>query len=320
MARPIPSSSRTVNRSIWRVPATKTDSSAATETIPPVGPVAPHAPRTTASTHTRPVTSAPDRLRPEGTPGPSGRSIHSDRTFDHDLTPDPTAPDPRCSGHRDFPHHLRHGHPIMTAATPFVKHYPDARRAAAARVHRDWLATLDCGVPLPALVSATPHHLEFEHLGDHLGDHQPGPDDLEMLARALGELHAAAHTKYLHTAQHDVPFPGPNGLVIADFLLTDTGVAIIDFDDLTLAPFGYDLAKLIVSTAMTYGRLDLRTVDHVLDIYNTLTATGGNTTCSAQQLRAYAEFHHLCTVRYLHRNGYRYAWPDVRPWRAVASR
>jgi hypothetical protein len=234
----------------------------------------------------------------------------------------------------------------MTAAT-FVKYYPDARRAAAARAHRDWLATLDCGVLLPALVSATPRHLEFEHLGDH----QPGPDDLGILAHALGELHAAAHTKYLHTAQHEVPFTAPNGLVIADFvtprramldrsplraaglpvafykdanirnfLLTDTGVAIIDFDDLTLAPFGYDLAKLIVSTAMTYGRLDLRAVDHALDIYNTLTATAGGTTCSAQQLRAYAEFHHLCTVRYLNRNGYRYAWPDVRPWRAGASR
>ena len=36
-------------------------------------------------------------------------------------------------------------------------------------------------------------------------------------------------------------------------LVTPSGPALVDFDDLTLAPFGYDLAKLVVSTAMTFG-------------------------------------------------------------------
>ena len=32
-------------------------------------------------------------------------------------------------------------------------------------------------------------------------------------------------------------------------------IAVVDFDDLTLAPFGYDLAGLLVTASMTYGRL-----------------------------------------------------------------
>ena len=41
-----------------------------------------------------------------------------------------------------------------------------------------------------------------------------------------------------------------------NFLITPDGLPVtIDFDDLTLAPFGYDLAKLVVTLAMTYGAL-----------------------------------------------------------------
>ncbi|MGH3980276.1 MAG: phosphotransferase [Pseudonocardiaceae bacterium] len=228
----------------------------------------------------------------------------------------------------------------MTTAT-FVKHYEDPQRSAAARAHRDWLAALDCPVRMPELHAASTNQLVFEHLGYR----QPGPDDLGVLARALGTLHAAAHTSQLHAARLDVPFTTSGGLVITDFvtprrelldrmpvpwmglpvafykdanirnfLLTDTGAAIVDFDDLTLAPFGYDLAKLIVSTAMTHGHLDPDAVEAALEVYNTHIAEAGDTACPSERLRAYAEFHHLCTVRYLHRNGYRHAWPDVRPW------
>jgi Ser/Thr protein kinase RdoA (MazF antagonist) len=103
---------------------------------------------------------------------------------------------------------------------------------------------------------------------------------------------------------------------IRNFLLTDDGVAVIDFDDLTLAPFGYDLAKLIVSTAMTHGRLDPHEVELALETYNTHTAqVDPQTTCSMRRLRFYAEFHHQLTERYLGRNGYHHSWPEVRPWR-----
>ncbi|MGH3754923.1 MAG: phosphotransferase, partial [Pseudonocardiaceae bacterium] len=182
----------------------------------------------------------------------------------------------------------------MTTAV-FVKRYRDPDRAAAARVHLEWLAKLGCGVRLPALRSAGSHHLVFEHLGDS----RPGPDDLGALAEALGRLHAAAWTRHLRSARLDEPFPAPGGLVISDFvtarrkalhrmpmpaaglpvaiykdanirnfLLTDTCVALVDFDDLTLAPFGYDLAKLVVTTAMTHGPLDPRRLEAALEVYN----------------------------------------------------
>lgn len=195
---------------------------------------------------------------------------------------------------------------------------------------------------MPTLRSATARELVFEHLGSR----QPNADDLSVLAAALGRLHAAAYTRQLHAARLDKPFAVPCGLIIMDFvtprrqaltriplpvnglpaalykdanirnfLLTDNGVAIVDFDDLTLAPFGYDLAKLIVSTAMTHGQLDPSEVEFALKIYNTHTAQAGrDTTCALPQLRAYAEFHHRLTARYLHRNGYRHPWPEVRPW------
>jgi hypothetical protein len=198
-------------------------------------------------------------------------------------------------------------------------------------------------VRLPALRSATAQELVF----DDLGSRHPTLDDLSHVAAALGRLHAVAYRRDLHAARLDKPFPTPGGLVISDFmtprrialertplpvigrpvalykdanirnfLLTDDGVAIIDFDDLTLAPFGYDLAKLIVSTAMTHGPLDPHEVELALETYNTHTAQAGpQTTCSMRHLRVYAEFHHQLTARYLGRNGYRHSWPEVRPWR-----
>ena len=224
----------------------------------------------------------------------------------------------------------------MTAAT-FVKHYDDPRRAAAAHAHHAWLTDLDSGMRLPTLLTATATFLEFEHLGHR----HPGPDDLPALADSLGALHAAAHTT-LRGARLDEPFTTTTGLVITDFitprrawlkqlplptagvpvalykdanirnfLLTDHGPALVDFDDLTLAPFGYDLAKLLISTAMTHGRLNPETITEALTIYNTATASA---TCDLHLLRQYIEFHHLCTARYLHSNGYRHAWPDVTPW------
>jgi aminoglycoside/choline kinase family phosphotransferase len=98
---------------------------------------------------------------------------------------------------------------------------------------------------------------------------------------------------------------------LRNILLTDHGVALVDFDDLTLAPFGYDLAKLIVSTGMTYGQLAPSLVADTLTAYNT--RVGANA-CTINRLHRYAELHGSLTAPYLHRNGYRYPWPTVRPW------
>jgi hypothetical protein len=47
----------------------------------------------------------------------------------------------------------------------------------------------------------------------------------------------------------------------------------VDFDDLDLAPMGYDLAKLVVSLHMTYGPMPASTIHTALDGYNRATQT-----------------------------------------------
>jgi hypothetical protein len=227
--------------------------------------------------------------------------------------------------------------------TTFAKRYRTRERAEAARAHYEWLTQLDSGVRMPQLKLTVeqPAHLVFEHLGNRY----PGPEHLRELAGALGRLHASAYIKHLHAARLDTAFVANKNLVIVDFvnprraaldracltcaetpaafykdanirnfLLTDDGVAIIDFDDLTLAPFGYDLAKLVVSTAMTYGRIELDAVSRALATYNSQTASlATGLHCSLDRLFTYAEIHHTLTERYLRSGHYRYAWPDVRP-------
>lgn len=233
----------------------------------------------------------------------------------------------------------------MTAAG-YVKHYADPHRAAAAVAHHAWLASLDSGVRLPRLLDARAGRLTFEHLGHH----HPQPHDLPVLADSLGALHAAAHRDQLSDARLDQPFTTttPGGVLtirdfftprsrvrsllppqlasapvalykdanIRNFLLTDGGVAVLDFDDLTLAPFGYDLAKLVVSTAMTFGALPPELIDQALTAYNDRLDACPLARCTRADLQSYAEIHHQLTRAYLHRNGYHHPWPQVRPWSA----
>lgn len=230
-----------------------------------------------------------------------------------------------------------------TTSTVFVKHYTDPARGIAASRHLRWLHSLASGVRLPHLYPGTATHMVMERLpGRH-----PGPGDLTEVAVALGQLHASAYRMYLHAARLDQPFAGSDGITIADFhrrrnralttcgieqpslapaafykdanlrnfLLTPDGVAVVDFDDLTLAPFGYDLAKLVVSTAMTHGRLSGTSIATALAAYNRTVAMNGGPQngCTKDDLARYCEVHHLLTVPYLHRNGYHHAWPTVRP-------
>ena len=98
-----------------------------------------------------------------------------------------------------------------------------------------------------------------------------------------------------------------------NFLITGTDIAVVDFDTLTLAPFGYDLAKLIVSTAMTTGPLDEDIVRRGLDTYNRHLHARDLSGCSARQFAAWTEFHHILTTPYMGANGYRFGWHAVRP-------
>jgi hypothetical protein len=230
--------------------------------------------------------------------------------------------------------------------TSYTKHYLDPAHAAAARTHLDWLRTLNSGVRLPRLHAAGTTRLRFEHLGDR----HPGPAELPVVAEALGRLHAAAH-RHLPGARLDRPYAVAgcvwsipdfiaarrhvlDGKLIAllpvlpvaiykdanlrNTLLTDSGVALIDFDDLTLAPFGYDLAKLIVSTAMTHGRLPDGAIDTALLAYNQAASSVRAAVCPPELLRIYTDIHHRLTAPYLGRNGYQHDWARVAPWAATA--
>lgn len=99
-------------------------------------------------------------------------------------------------------------------------------------------------------------------------------------------------------------------------ILTPDGAPVtIDFDELTLAPFGYDLAKLVVTLAMTYGRIPAPAIAAALTSYNTATARH----CPAlpgiawDELMNWAEIHHILTGPYAADGRYPHRWDHARP-------
>ncbi|WP_051407431.1 phosphotransferase [Nocardia sp. CNY236] len=227
----------------------------------------------------------------------------------------------------------------MTTTT-FIKNYASACLAETARAHHDWLRRLDAAVCIPHLYGLTGTRMVLERIDGE----QPGPTDLPIVAASLGHLHTTAHTRHLHAGRLDQPFQATPTLTLIDFvspriaalpqtlaiselpvalykdsnirnfILTDHKVAIIDFDELTLAPFGYDLAKLVVSAAMTHGPLSNELIEHTLNSYNSETASITDAYCDMRRFQTYTDIHHRLTVSYLDRHGYTHAWPDVRPW------
>uniref|UniRef100_UPI0014702863 aminoglycoside phosphotransferase family protein n=1 Tax=Spirillospora albida TaxID=58123 RepID=UPI0014702863 len=107
----------------------------------------------------------------------------------------------------------------------------------------------------------------------------------------------------LHAA--DLPAAVYKDANIRNFLLTPTVVAV-DFDIISLAPLGYDLAKLVVSAAMTYGPLDTSLEAKCLNTYNEHLSAAGLRICTGQQFLTWAEMNHVLTSPYIGRNGYRF--------------
>ncbi|MFI8499743.1 phosphotransferase [Streptomyces sp. NPDC085524] len=99
-----------------------------------------------------------------------------------------------------------------------------------------------------------------------------------------------------------------------NFIVTEAGdIYTVDTDDLTLAPMGYDLAKLIVTLSLTYGPLPAPAIDAALLTYNEAAerhATRLGTT-DRERLDDLLALHSVLTAPYIGRNGYRYAWPRL---------
>lgn len=102
---------------------------------------------------------------------------------------------------------------------------------------------------------------------------------------------------------------------IRNVLISATGPVFIDFDDLTLAPFGYDLAKLLLTTAMTYGRLPAGLIRRSLAAYNRGVHQQPKSppACVLPDLIMWIEVHHILTSPYLGRHGYQHSWHTLRP-------
>lgn len=98
-----------------------------------------------------------------------------------------------------------------------------------------------------------------------------------------------------------------------NFLITSIGTGkcvLVDFDVLTLAPAGYDLAKLIVTLTMTHGPLPAAQLRAALAAYNTA-LTNDSTRLRPvpwTTLMTWANIHHILTSPYLGRGGYQHNW------------
>jgi hypothetical protein len=117
-------------------------------------------------------------------------------------------------------------------------------------------------------------------------------------------------------AQADGPAAFYKDANLRNFLITPAGNPVtVDFDDLTLAPFGYDLAKLAVSLAMTCGPLPAGLIADALTDYNTAVAaqTPEVPGVTWDELMNWAEIHHILTSQYAAHGRYPCRWDEVRP-------
>jgi Ser/Thr protein kinase RdoA (MazF antagonist) len=101
-----------------------------------------------------------------------------------------------------------------------------------------------------------------------------------------------------------------------NFLITPEGTLVtIDFDDLTLAPFGYDLGKLIVTLAMTHGPIPAASIAAALTSYNKAASRHSRSLPGVtwEELTGWAEIHHILTSRYADDGRYPCRWNQARP-------
>lgn len=95
-----------------------------------------------------------------------------------------------------------------------------------------------------------------------------------------------------------------------NFIITAAeDIVTVDTDDLSLAPMGYDLAKLIATLHLTYGPLTDQAVNAALSAYNAATGCYGARLGATDRSRLddFLALHAVLTAPYVGRNGYRYS-------------
>jgi len=216
------------------------------------------------------------------------------------------APTPRLLAVRgrrvDFEHIT--GHHVRPDDVPAVAELLGQLHAAAYRI-TSYMSTMDDRVldgrhVIPGFVACRTATIRRRLAAGSVPDPRFTGDEAEQLLQAAADQPAAF---YKDTNARNV-------------LITTDGPVLIDFDDLTLAPFGYDLAKLLLTAAMTYGPLSDGLIGTALDTYNRKATgiAGAEAQCSLPELVAWIETHHILTSPYVGRHGYNRSWHTLRPW------
>ncbi|MET8008995.1 phosphotransferase [Streptomyces sp. NPDC059169] len=97
-----------------------------------------------------------------------------------------------------------------------------------------------------------------------------------------------------------------------NFIITPAGdIVTVDTDDLSLAPMGYDLAKLVATLLLTYGPLASEAIDDACDIYSQALRQHAPQLdpIDRERLDDGLALHAVLTAPYLGRNGYCHIWP-----------
>lgn len=238
----------------------------------------------------------------------------------------------------------------------FCKHYPNTAEWAAALRHQELLAGLGV-VRLPALLHADPRALtitwqriawsrplserDLPLIADEMGrlhaavQHARWTQEPLLItgwaAPRTARLRATLDRGLAPGAAFDtgevddvlaIAGPRPTCLYkdsnLRNYVVTHDDVLVtVDVDDLTLAPAGYDLAKLLLSWALTTGDLRAALVLECLAAYNRRVNLPVNPAvnplgCTLPQLRHWLEVNYVLTAPYLGCNGYRHSWPSQR--------
>jgi len=161
-----------------------------------------------------------------------------------------------------------------------------------------------------------PHHTRTGYMLPGFADGRLDAVTRELQAGQVADARLTVHEARELIMGTDGPAAFYKDANPRNFLITPAGDAVtVDFDDLTLAPFGYDLAKLIVTLAMTHGPLPAPDIAAALSTYNTAI----DRQCAAlpgvkwEELLSWAEVHHILTSRYAADGRYPYRWDQARP-------